>query len=111
MGYDNSVQWAVKAQLGEVYRACAQARVTQTTASENQATEVARNCRQNGYSTVGDRPAHEARGAIRWFAPKTRASAVGLHAQGGQGLHIAMLIKGVQWDVDDEADGFGLVPV
>ena len=25
MGYDNSVQWAVKAQLGEVYRACAQA--------------------------------------------------------------------------------------
>ncbi|CAD7962225.1 unnamed protein product [Amoebophrya sp. A120] len=35
-------------------------RVTQTTAHENQATEVARACRQNGYSTVGDRRLYEA---------------------------------------------------
>jgi hypothetical protein len=40
-------------------------RVTQTTASENQATDVARNCRQSGYSTVGDRKLYEAiQGAV-----------------------------------------------
>ncbi len=33
--------------------------MTQTTAHENQATEVARNCRQTGYSTVGDRKLYE----------------------------------------------------